>query len=88
MRTTETITTEFNTMNRIPMFEIEVLNTIDNEIEYITYNIAIEGDKLVCQYTSIEIEIDEDFSLDEHLQELYNECIEDICNTDHLILHS
>lgn len=70
------------------MFEIEVIDKRNNELDYIIFDISIDKDKFIAQHVALNelheqineipfcsIDIDEDFSLDENLNELYEECI-------------
>jgi hypothetical protein len=80
---------------KIPIFEIEVIDKGTGEKEYITAEIIIEDGKMTAQREPLsntelysefiaitQIEIDENFSLDEHLQELYNAIIQDIIDSE------
>jgi len=73
---------EFKNMNLSPMFEIE---DAKNEYDIYYINCTDEGLEaggcanigfLHIDKDSLFVEWDEDFSLDEHLQELYSLCIE------------
>lgn len=88
--------------NVMPLFEIEVLNIDTNEIEYITFDVTINSDEKTLEAIHValtreeensefiafqSIEIDDDvFSLDEHLQQLYDVCNEAINNSDFYLL--
>jgi NRPS condensation-like uncharacterized protein len=86
---------ELNNSGLISIFEIEVINKQTNKTDYIIIDITIENGKIKGQrpvfysdeqnskyIAKTEIEIDEVFSLDEHLQELYNAIIQDIINSE------
>ena len=90
----EKLKSELENSNLLPMFEIEVMDK-HKEIEFVTCDIKIENNMLVCQRDAVntkeedskfiaksEVEIDEDFTLDENLQELYDEVINDIIEGD------
>lgn len=81
-------------MNTLPMFEIEVIDKRTNEIDYIIFDISIRENKFIAQHVALNeaqqqsnkiaycsINIDIFLSLDENLQELYDECIEAINNS-------
>jgi hypothetical protein len=85
---------QFSEINKLPIFEVEVIETETNETEYIIFNIFIENNNFIAQHVELtteeensnkiafkSIEIDEDFSLDENLQELYDECLNGIINS-------
>ena len=63
---------QFNEMNKIPLFEIE------NNGEFYIYDIVADDIGLSAGSTDCSIEWDDTFSLDEHLQSLYELCYEDI----------
>lgn len=71
----------------INIFEMEVTDTRTNEIDWVTFDISIQGHSLVGQHIPLNdkenrskkiahksIVIDDCFSLDENLQELHEEC--------------
>lgn len=89
------ITEEFNNLDKIKMFEIEVIDKRSQEEDYIIFNIAIEGNKLIAQHVALNeaeeqsnfvayksVEIDEGCSLDENLQNLSEECTNAILNSE------
>ena len=84
---------EFNSIERIIIFEVAVIDKRTGRKEYIPFDITInEADKtFVAQrigFNEAEEQsnniahtksaIDADFSIDENLQELYAECINDV----------
>ncbi len=73
---TDQLIEEFNNMDKLPMFEIEY-----NE-EYFIYNITATESGLETQGESglITVDWDDTFSLDEHLQSLYELCYEELTN--------
>ena len=86
---------ELEESNKIAIFEIEVLNTKTNEKEFLTFNIEIDEEEIFAQHEPttkeeeesnkiafISVEINEVFSLDEHLEDLYNEAINKINESD------
>jgi len=68
---------EFKNMDSLPIIEIE---TLEDGWNYYTINISETS--LWCQGVNnvISIDLDECFSLDEHLQYLYEYIIEDLLN--------
>jgi hypothetical protein len=77
------------------VFEIEVLNKETRDLDYILFDIGIKDNCLIALHEALTIEqrksdkiafksveIDLDFSLDEHLQDLYGACINAILNSD------
>jgi len=88
-------TQEFNEIQKMKMFEIQVIDTRISETDYITFDISIEKNTLKAQHVALtqveedsnliafkSVDIDTDFSLDENLSELLTECNEAICNSD------
>ena len=80
---------QFNEMNLLPIFEIEVIDKRTSENDYIIFDITIDEDKKEFRAEHIPMteeqssskyiafvssEIDEDFSLDQNLQNLLEEC--------------
>ena len=76
------------------LFEIEVINK-DGEQDYILCDIKADDDNIYCERIAVtkeeeeskfiatsKIEIDDVYSLDEHLTELYSEVISDIIDGD------
>ena len=91
----KTLIEQFNEIQKIKIFEIEVKNIISEENEFLTFEIYIDDKNLYChslpmteaeeksdKIKIISIELDENFDIDEHLQELYSNCIEEILNSD------
>lgn len=85
----KTIKQQFNEMNLLPIFEIEVIDKRTGENDYIIFDITIDEDKNEfraehtplteeqnnSKYISfVSSEIDEDFSLDQNLAELSEAC--------------
>ena len=88
---------EFNNITLIPIFEIPVINLHNKESDFIIFDITINSENSTFEAqriafnteeeNSIKIAftssyIDADFSIDENLQDLYESCTEDICNSD------
>lgn len=79
----------------IPIFEIGVIDRRTNSKDYVVFDISVQDNNFVAQRIGLNkaenendkiattsIEIDEDFSVDENLQELYSACIQDIMDSD------
>lgn len=90
----KTIREQFESMNTLPLFEIAVTDLRTQTDEYIIFNISIQDGKFIAQHVALNeaqqqsnkiafcsVNIDMFFSLDENLQELYDECIEAINNS-------
>ena len=85
MRTLELIE-QFNTMKALPYFEIEPVEGSD---DWVLYTIQVDGkgvytnlymprdDKDVSKLNQVYIEWDDHFSLDAHLEGLYDYCAND-----------
>jgi hypothetical protein len=91
----KTIEQQFNEITLMRLFEIKVIDKRTNEEEYIIFNINIENNSFIATHESltkeqsesnkiafVKFDIDEDFSLDSHLQELYNVCIDAILESE------
>jgi len=88
---------EFLNCGLIRIFEIPVVNKLTREDDYIIFDIEIDvkKNKFVAQHIALnedeeksnkiafkEIDFDDCFSLDEHLQELLEECNQAIFESD------
>ena len=80
---------------KMPIFEVPVISARTNEKEFILCEIGVNGNKLEATREGLtrqeiesdkiafdSVDIDLDFSLDHHLQELYDEVINSICNSE------
>jgi hypothetical protein len=87
----KTISEQFKSITTLPMFEIETIDKRTKEIEYIIFNISIQNNKFIAQHVALNeaqqqsnkipfcsINIDSFLTLDENLQDLYDECINSI----------
>ena len=86
-----TLQQQLNDLHAMPLFEIEVIDTAGNT-DYIICEISVRGNQLIAQREAVSkkeenhpyiaisaIDIDaEVFSLDDHLQDLYDEIWHDI----------
>lgn len=76
-------------------FEVPMVELSTGNDEYILFGIELRGEKFVAEHVSltwaqksspkisfVSIDIDYDFSIDSHLQELYGECINAIIMSD------
>lgn len=92
---------DFNSIERIIIFEVAVIDKRTGRKDYIAFDITInEADKtFVAQRIGFnedeersnniaftESAIDADFSIDENLQELYAECINDVMSSEFFTL--
>ena len=91
----KTLIEQFNEIQKIKIFEIEVKNIISEENEFLTFEIYIDDKNLYChsepmteaeeksdKIKIISVELDDNFDIDAHLQDLYSNCIEEIINSD------
>jgi hypothetical protein len=86
---------EWESITKMKLFEIEVIDKRTNETDYIIFDIFINGRSFIAQHESLstkqekskkiafcKVVIDLDFSLDQNLQELYSECQEAIIDSE------
>lgn len=86
---------EWNNVTKLRIFEIEVINKESKEPDYIIFDIEIKDNNFIAKHVGLtteedqsnfvafkSIEIDEDFNLDANLQDLYEECIQAIIDSD------
>ena len=91
----ESIKKQFEEITKIKIFEVEVTKKGTKEKDYIIFNISIDKNKFVAQHEGLTKEeetsekiayksilIDPECTIDENLQELYNECINAILQSD------
>lgn len=93
----EKLIEEFKLVEKMKLFEIEVFNKSEKENEFLTFDISIDVDNntLVAQHVALtneeeqsdkiafkSVDLDDCFSLDELLQELYNTCLETIIDSE------
>jgi chromosome condensin MukBEF ATPase and DNA-binding subunit MukB len=91
----KTISEQFDSLDKLPMFEIEVIDKRTNEQEYIIFNISLLGSKFMAEHIAMNQEQEDSYkiaycsivssnwlTLDENLEELYFECIEAINNSE------
>ena len=84
---------------KMPIFEIEVTNKLTNDKEYLVCEIGVNNNKLEATREPLtykeqesdkiafsSIDIDLDFTLDHHLEELYSEITTEIMQSDFFIL--
>lgn len=90
----KTITEQFESMNKLPLFEIQVVDKRTQTDEYIIFNISIQEGKFIAQHIALNQEQEDSnkiafcsvsasnwLTLDENLEELFCECIEAINNS-------
>ena len=90
MRTVESLKAEFDNLTLITIFEMPVTNLETGEEDWITWDIeqhrsgkgltARASEDLLEDY--VFVKWDDCFSLDEHLQELYEKCYTAVCEDD------
>ena len=93
-------TNDWEKLEKIKAFEIEVIDNRTNEKDYILFNISLECDMFIAKHVALTkdqersekvsfvyIDIDWDFSLDENLQDLYDQCINAIAFSDFYTLN-
>ena len=73
-----TLKEQFEAMDRMPIIEINAADYIGGDDDYIIFNISADDKGLYAD--NISVEWDNIFSLDEHLQSLYELIIEDVIN--------
>src|SRR5574343_1048919 len=86
---------QLNESGLIPCFEIEVIDKKTNEKDYINYDIEVKENKLIAYRIGLteeeeksdkiafdSIDIDMDFSFDENFQNLYDEIINSIIDSE------
>lgn len=86
---------QFEEINRIPVYEIEVTDKRTGDTEYIVFDIKVYKKYFKATHEPltykqedsnkiafVSIEIDESLSLDDHLNELYSECCDAIICSD------
>jgi len=91
----ETLQQQWDAITLIKIFEIEVIDKRTGLKEYIIFDITMNKRYLIASHVALTtaeegrnfiafkaIEIDDSFTLDENLQELYEVCIESITNSD------
>ena len=78
-----TIAEQFAQIEKMRIFEIEVTNKNTGENEYLIFDISIDnGVMWAVGEFDVFIEIDENFTLDSHLDYLYSDVLEKITNSD------
>ena len=90
----EALKTEFNAIELIKIFEIEVIDK-NKEKDYVIFDISIHNDTLRAEHIALTneeeqsdkiafkaVQLDDSFTLDELLQELHEECTNAILNSD------
>lgn len=95
----EDLIKEFNECTKIMVFEIEVQNIRTQEKDYVLFDLEIRDSEIIATHEALtteeqesnriafkSIQLDEVFSLDEHLQELHEECIIAILESDFFTL--
>lgn len=89
----------FNNYDAFKIFEVAVTNKKTGESDWIVFDISIEKDSLIAQHVALtekenesdkiafkQVDLDDDFSLGENLQELYDLCVYAILDSDYFTL--
>jgi hypothetical protein len=95
MKTINDLKTEWNEVNKLKIFEIEVINLKTKETDYLIFQIELIKNSLYAWHEPLthkeekskkiaykKVVLDKCFSLDVHLQDLYSECVDAICSSD------
>ena len=95
------IVKEWKAVDKFKLFEIPVINKQTSEKDYILFDLELQEDKkqLIASHESLTkeqtqskyiayvfISVDPEFTLDENLQELYDECLAAILQSDYFNL--
>lgn len=91
----EQLVREFNDLDLIKVFEIEVINKLTSESDYILFDISADNEGLKAQHVGLteaeeksnkiafkSFDWDEDFDLDYTLQTLHEICLNAIIDSD------
>ena len=91
---------EWSEVTKLKIFEIEVVNLSNNETDYLTFKIELIKNSLYAWHVPLthkqekskkiafqKVVLDKCFSLDEHLQDLYSNCVDAICSSDFYTLN-
>lgn len=91
----KSIKEQFETLTLISVFEIEVINKKNKDIEYIIFDISIDNNKFKAKHIALNTEqensnkiafcesyINSFFTLDENLENLHDECIQSIMDSE------
>ena len=95
MKTLKEFKNDFNNIDCMKLFEIQVINNNTNEVDYINFEIEIQGRSFIAIHESltikeqkskkiafVKLKIDLDFNIDSHLLELYERCENKILDSD------
>lgn len=95
MKTLKEFTEEFNAITLAKIFEIEVIRKDNGEKDWVVFAIDIDDELMIANHEPLtekerkstklafeKVDIDTDFGIDTHLQELYDECIDAIIKSD------
>ncbi len=91
----KSVAEQFENMNKIPLFEIEVYNWVEGKQDYLIFDIELKDNYFEVTYPAttteeeqseyiphFHVDIDEDFNLDHHLELMYETAIEIIINSE------
>jgi hypothetical protein len=95
MNTLKTLKEDFNNITKLRIFEIEVINKRTQESDYIIFDIELQKNTLFASHESlnskqekskkisfVKVVLNDCFSIDENLQNLYDECINAILESE------
>jgi hypothetical protein len=91
----KSIKQQFEELDTLPIFEIEVIDKRTNQNEFIIFDISIDNGKFRAEHIALNkeqeqsnkiaftsVDIDSYFSLDENLQELFDECTQNVIDSE------
>ena len=91
---------QFNKITLFKLFEISVTDNRTGSEEYIIFNIELLKNSLIATHESltskqakskkisfIKVVLDKDFSIDSHIENLYDNCINAIINSEYYTLN-
>ena len=95
----EKFQSDWNEISKIKIFEVEVINRITNDNDYVCFNIELHGKTFVAYHVpfneketkskkvaNCKYVCDIDFSIDANLQALYDVCIDALISCDYFEL--
>jgi hypothetical protein len=91
---------QFNSIEKMKYFEVSVIDNRTNESEYILFDISLQKNTLIAQHESltnkqskskkiafVKLALDNCFSIDENLQNLFDDCQSAILESDYFTLN-
>lgn len=90
---------QWNNISLAKCFEMAVINKKTNESDYVTFDVSIGGRSFIAHHEPLNTKqskskkvafvkqvIDLDFGIDSNLQELYEHCVNAICESEYFDL--